>query len=154
MNNYYRKNQQPGLIETIFITIGKGLWFLVSWPVKKLLRLQKKGIRFNKIDNLNKWREIEKLLESNDEIHAKHAVVEADKFFDQILRIKGGKGESFADRLRSLEDHFNHLNYQSVWEAHKLRNLISHESEARISIYDCQEALYKFRRGLENLGAI
>jgi len=154
MNNYYRKNQQPGLIETVFTAIGKGLWFLVSYPFKKLLGVKNKGVRFDKAVNLAKWREIEKLLATGDEIHAKHAVVEADKFFDQILRIKGGKGESFADRLRSLEDHFNHLNYQNVWEAHKLRNQISHESEFHPSNDACRQAIYQFRKGLENLGAI
>ena len=150
---YYR-NKQPGLIEMISTTIGKGIWFVVSWPVKKLLRLQEKGIRFNKIDNLKKWREIERLLESGDEIHAKHAVVEADKFFDNMLRLKGGKGEKFADHLRSLEDHFSRDNYQNIWSSHKLRNQISHEHDFHPQIDECRQALYKFRKGLNNLGAI
>jgi len=152
MNNY--RNKQPGFIETIVTTFSKGLWFVISWPFKKLFRIKSKGVSFNKIENFAKWREIEKLLESKDEIHAKHAVVEADKFFDSILRIKGGKGESFADRLRSLENHFSHDNYQFIWQAHKLRNQISHESEFHPQINYCKQALNKFRKGLENLGAI
>ena len=150
----YHKNQQPGFIETILTTIGKGLWFLVSWPFKKLLKLETRSKKLDKIKNQEKWREIEKLLESNDEIHAKHAVVEADKFFDSILRLKGGKGETFADRLRSLENHFSSGNYQLVWQAHKIRNQISHEQEARIGISECQSVLKKYKIGLINLGAI
>lgn len=151
MNKY--KKQQPGFIETILTTIGKGLWFLISWPFKKLLRIKDKGVKLDKIANLEKWREIEKLLESNDEIHAKHAVVEADKFFNTILKSKGARGESFADRLRNLEDHFSHANYQLVWQAHKLRNQISHEQGFRTQKLECSQALAKFKKGLENLGA-
>ena len=153
MSNHYQKNKPPGLIETIFAAIGKGLWFIVSWPFKKLLKIGGPK-KLDKIANFQKWSDIEKMLESNDEIHAKHAVVEADKFFDSILKQKGGKGESFADRLRSLENHFNAQNYQFVWHAHKLRNQISHEPEFHPGIEECRQALHKFRLGLTNLGAI
>lgn len=152
MSNYYKK--QPGTLEIILTTIGKGLWFVVSWPFKKLLRIKDKAVRFNKIENLAKWREIEKLLESGDEIHAKHAVVEADKFFDNILKQKGGEGGSFADRLKSLEIYFSRENYQLIWQAHKLRNQISHEHNFHPSLEECRNSLYKFRKGLENLGAL
>jgi hypothetical protein len=154
MKNNYKKNNQPGFIEMILVTIGRGLWFVVSWPFKKLLKLEARSQKLDKVKNQERWREIEKLLESNDEIHAKHAVVEADKFFDSILKLKGGTGETFADRLRSLENHFSVGNYQLVWQAHKVRNQISHEQEIRINIDECQSILNKYRIGLINLGAI
>jgi len=154
MSNYYKKNKQPGLIETILLTLGRGLWFVIYWPFKKLFNIKPKGVVLDKAGNLAKWMKIENLLQSNDEIHAKHAVVEADKFFDGILRLKGGQGESFADRLRSLENYFSKENYQLVWQAHKMRNQISHEQDFRPSVDVCRQAIYKFRKGLENLGAI
>lgn len=152
--SHYKKNQQLGFIETVLSAIGKGLWFLLSWPFKKLLKLETGNKKLDKIKNQEKWSEIEKMLESNDEIHAKHAVVEADKFFDSILKLKGGQGETFADRLRSLENYFSAGNYQLVWQAHKIRNQISHEQEIKVSIEDCRHTLIKFKKGLENLGAI
>jgi hypothetical protein len=154
MNKFYKKNKQPDFIETIFLAIGKGLWFLVSWPFKKLLRLEARNQKLDKIKNREKWAEIEHLLESNDEIHAKHAVVEADKFFDGILKLYGGQGETFADRLRSLENHFSYDNYQNVWNAHKLRNKLSHEYEYGADINECTSAINQYKAGLKNLGAI
>ncbi len=146
------KNQQPGFLETIILAIGKGLWFLISWPFKKLFGKEKD--KFDKVKNLEKWIEIEKLLDSGDEIHAEQAVVRADKFFDTQLRQGGAKGQTFADRLRSWEDHFNKNTYQMIWQAHKLRNQIAHDQEHKPSVNECKNALGKFRRGLENLGAL
>lgn len=153
MSNYH-KHKKNNIAETIIITLGKGLWFLVSWPFKKIFGIGGKGIKLNKEINIKKWQEIENLFQSKDEIHAKHAVVEADKFFDSMLRLKGGKGESFADRLRSLEDHLSKDNYQLIWQAHKLRNQISHESNFHASVRECQSAISKYKNGLINLGAI
>lgn len=146
------KKQQSGFLETIVISIGRGLWFLISWPFKKLFGKEEE--RFNKAQNLAKWLEIEKLLDSGDEIHAQQAVIRADKFFDNNLKIAGAHGETFADRLRDYEDHFNQNTYQLIWQAHKLRNQITHDEEHKPSIYECKSALDKFRRGLENIGAL
>lgn len=146
------KNQQPGLLETIVISIGRGLWFLVSWPFKKLFGKEKD--KFDKVRNLEKWMEIEKLLDSGDKIHAEQAVVRADKFFDAQLKHAGAHGETFAERLRNYEDHFNKNTYQMIWQAHKLRNQITHDEEHKPDIYECKNALGKFRRGLENIGAL
>ncbi len=145
--------QQPGFLETIVITIGKGLWSLVSWPFKKLFGIKERE-KFNKVENLKKWLEIEKLLESGDIIHAEQAVIRADRFLDNNLKIAGALGETFADRLRDFEDHFNHDTYQLVWSAHKLRNKIAHEENDNFKIDDCKNALKEYRKGLENIKAL
>lgn len=153
MNKYYRR-KQTGFIETILITLAKGLWFLVSWPFRKVLRIKNKELRIDKIENHRKWLEIEKLLQSGDEIHAKQAVIDADKFFYSIMCQLKSNGEKFADRLRNLEDHFDHDIYQRVWEAHKTRNQISHEMDYKISSYEAKNVVEKFRKGLVNLGVL
>ncbi len=149
----YFKNKQHGFLETVLISIGRGLWFLISWPFKKLLGIKKPEL-FNKAKNLAKWLEIEKLLESDDRIHAEQAVMRADKFFDAQLKHGGAKGNTFADRLRDYEDHFNYNTYQLIWQAHKLRNQITHDENHKPTISECKSALNKFRRGLENIGAL
>lgn len=150
---FYHKRKQPGFLETIIISIGKGLWFLVSWPFKKLLGIGGPK-KFDKAKNLSKWMEIDKLLESGDQIHAEQAVIRADKFFDSQLKHAGAQGRTFADRLRDYEDHFNQHTYQMVWQAHKLRNQITHDEEHKPSINECKSALEKFERGLRNIGAL
>lgn len=149
----YNKNQQS-FAEIVIISIAKGLWLLVSWPFKRFIGVRGKGVKIDKIANHRKWIEIEKLLESGDEIHAKQAIIEADKFFDSMMRLIGGTGEKFADRLRSLENHLNHDNYQNIWEAHKVRNQISHEMDYKISVGEARNVVEKFRRGLSNMGAL
>lgn len=146
------KYRQPGFLETVMISLGKGLWFLISYPFKALFG--KKKSKFNKAENLAKWLEIEKLLDSHDEIHAEQAVVRADKFFDNNLKIAGAIGTTFADKLRDFENHFDRTVYQRIWDAHKLRNQITHDVEHKPTISDCENALNKFKKGLENLGAL
>ena len=149
----YRQNKQSGLLEAIIILISRGLWFLISWPFKKLFGIGKSK-KFDKVRNLQLWLEIEKLLESNDQIHAEQAVIRADKFFDAQLRHGGAQGKTFADRLRNWEDHFNQNTYQSVWNAHKLRNQITHDENHNPTNNECKSALDKFRKGLRNIGAL
>lgn len=149
-----RKRQNTSLIEIIITGLLKGLWFLISWPFRKILKLKTKSEKIDKIENLRKWLEIEKLLENDDEIHARHAVVEADKLFNSMMEISGAKGESFADRLRSLENRFSSVVYQKVWSAHKVRNQISHEIDYKLSSAEAKKALDDFRSGLHNLGAL
>lgn len=148
------KKQQPNLLEIIIISLLKGLWFLVGWPIKKIFKLKTRNSKLDKVANLKKWMEINKLLRTNDEIHAKQAIIDADKFFDDIMKQLGVKGEGFADRLRSLENKMDRKKYQQVWEAHKIRNQISHEMNYQLSNSEAKKALDDFRAGLHNLGAI
>lgn len=148
------KKQQPNLTELIIINLLKGLWFLISWPIKRIFRIKSKNSKLDKVTNLKKWLDIKKLLDSDDEIHAKQAIIDADKFFDDIMKQLGVKGEGFADRLRSLESKMDHKKYQQVWEAHKIRNQISHEMDYKLSGIKAKNALENFRSGLENIGAL
>lgn len=124
---YYKKHKnQPTVPETIVIGIGKGLWWLVSLPFRK--RGRRAGLSVSDRNYIIKKRqEIELLLNSSSIIELKHAVMEADKLVDFILKKKGYRGETFADRLRNAESHINHDIYQSIWNGHKIRNQIAHD---------------------------
>jgi transposase len=45
-------------------------------------------------------------------------------------------------------------NADAVWQAHKLRNRIAHESDVTVSYDDARRALAGFKLGLKDLGAI
>lgn len=108
------------------IGIFKALWFLIKLPFGK-----KKGAGFSQKDRqhiLEKRLEIERLVSSENAIELKHAVMEADKLVDYALKSKGYEGETFADRLRSAERNIDHATYQSIWEGHKVRNQLAHET--------------------------
>lgn len=148
-----KQRKQTGLIEVVVMALLKGLWFLISWPFRGWLIANRKSST-NKVQNLANWLIIEKMLDSGDEIHAKQAIIEADKFFDNMMKQLGGQGESFADRLRSLEPKMDYNRYQQVWSAHKVRNQISHEMNYKLSNVEAEKTLNNFKTGLHNLGAI
>jgi len=153
MSRYYKHRKSgPDPIVAILTMIGSAFLALFKWLWN--LIVGKKQKKFNKSENIRQWQEIDKMTESQDVIHAEQAVIKADKFFDEKMKEAGALGEKFSDRLRSLEPRFAHEVYQSIWDAHKLRNQISHEVELRVSIGECKSALNKFRRGLQGLGAL
>jgi len=142
MSKHYKKNQEPTLLETIFIGMFKGLWFLVTLPFKK--RRKKAGISDqDKQKIIEKRQEIEKLISSGNQYELKHAVMEADKLVDQILKLKGYLGDTFADRLRNAEKHIDQNTYQNIWAGHKVRNTLAHESEVIISESELKNTVRK-----------
>lgn len=82
------------------------------------------------------------------------AVSEADKLFDHVLREAGFKGNTMADRLRSAKGSFAYATYDSIWQAHKLRNALAHEVGFDLVKSQADEALQNFEKGLKELGAL
>jgi len=80
------------------------------------------------------------------------AVIDADKLLDEALRRKHLKGKTTGERLvaaqRMLSDN------DSVWYAHKLRNRLVHEPNAKLKKREAQNALAGFRTGLKDLGML
>lgn len=140
MSKKYKKNQGPTILEVIVVGIFKGLWFLVSLPFKK--RGKKRGMSAaDQAEIIAKRGEIEKLFSSDNEYELRHALMEADKLADHILKLKGYSGETFADRLRNAQQYIDHGTYQSMWEGHKIRNTLAHEHDAKISTAELKQAI-------------
>ena len=124
MNKYYKKNQ-PTVLESLIVGIGRGIWFLVSLPFRKR---KKAGLSSEDRNYIIKKRyEVKVMLKSDNNYELRHAVIEADKLVDFILRKKGYGGKTFADRLRNAEGNINHNLYQNIWHGHKIRNQIAHD---------------------------
>lgn len=81
----------------------------------------------------------------------KHAVLDADKLLQIVLRKKGYQG-NVGEQLKKSAKLFSNLN--DVWTAHKLRNRVAHELDVRISSGDRQLALRAYERALKDLGAL
>lgn len=120
-----RRNQQT-VLEKIVLGIFAGIWWLVKLPFRR----KKSGGKISLADQkyiMSKRHEIEKMAQSDNIYELKHAVIEADKLVDFILKKRGFAGETFADRLRSAEKKIDQANYQNLWNAHKVRNQIAHD---------------------------
>lgn len=147
MSKNYHKNQRPTLLETIVVGIFKAIWFLVSLPFRK--RGKKIGLSSRDQAEINsKRQEIEKLVSGNNEYELKHAVMEADKLVDHILKLKGYAGETFADRLRNAQQYIDHKTYQNIWAGHKTRNSLAHEHDGNISKEELKAAVTKLLKYL------
>ena len=79
----------------------------------------------------------------------KHAVLNADKLLDEILRIRGYQGP-LGEKLKEAESLF--ANYDGIWKAHKLRNKIAHELDHRFSEKEARTAIVNFKRAFKDLG--
>ncbi len=93
----------------------------------------------------NQWQNIIE----NKNTHPDHAVLEADKLVDQVLKIHGFKG-TFGDKLKQHPHLFSDLN--GLWKAHKLRNKIAHEVNFKASQRQMETSLKSFRTALKDLG--
>jgi len=95
-----------------------------------------------------KWQEILKLLEGREESSWRQAVIEADKFFDEIMRRLGYSGENFGDRLKQV--HATEVqNLDAIWNAHRVRNSLSHDLEFKLSQDDARRAVGAYEQAMK-----
>jgi len=92
-----------------------------------------------------RWSKVLEQANSDSEQHWRLAILEADIMLNELLDLRGYKGDTMADKLKQVERaDFNSID--DAWEAHKVRNTIAHEGasyqinnrEARriISLYE------------------
>lgn len=99
----------------------------------------------------DQWQRIEGL--GNGTASEQHlSVLEADKLLDHALKARGFGGQTMGDRLKRARNTFRNNNV--VWQAHKLRNRLAHESGITVRSSEVGDALNGFRAGLKDLGAL
>lgn len=148
-----RKNRiKNDPLANFFSMIFNAIWRLLIFIYH--LIFGKKQTQFDKLKNLQTWKEIESLLNGNDLIHAQQAVIKADKFFDNILKNFDCNNITFAQRLKKNRNKFSPEIYQQIWEAHKLRNKISHEIDHKASLNECKKAIDYYKKALFKINAI
>jgi len=118
-----------------------------------LMGLTKKGRKNLNVEYYRaKCLEIEHQLK-RDEVSSYHmSILNADKLVDKALTERGFSGNNMGERMKSASKTFSDLN--GLWNAHKLRNKIAHESDAYITYDQARYALANFRKALKDLGAI
>ncbi|MEI8061621.1 MAG: hypothetical protein WCG99_05020 [Candidatus Berkelbacteria bacterium] len=133
-----RRNQTT-LLEKIVTGFFRGVWWLVKLPFRGLAKKKKLSVADQQY-LISKRGEIQSWLQSDNQIELRHAVMEADKLADWILKKKNYNGATFADRLRSAENDLPKNVYNSIWQGHKVRNLIAHEN-GEISVNELRRAI-------------
>lgn len=99
------------------------------------------------------WNSIERHFFAGSDNDLKVAIVEADNLLDNALRNIGVLGSQLGDRLKKVRT--SQLpNVEDVWQAHKLRNRIAHETDFVLTRDIAERALTVYKKALAHLGAL
>lgn len=100
-----------------------------------------------------KWKEIQEHLRSLRDAEWKFAVIEADNIVEEILAQAGYLGDTLGEKLKQIDK--NQLaSINDLWEAHKLRNSIVHDSDYQIRYNDARVAVNQYEKALRELGVL
>lgn len=94
------------------------------------------------------WAKIEKHFYRGDENDLKIAIIEADKLLEEALQEAGIRGIHLGDRLKNLKP-TQLPNLDQVWQAHRLRNDIVHQSTFRLKRDTAERALKIYEETLK-----
>ncbi len=98
------------------------------------------------------WTDIMTHIDSIHEGEWKFAVIEADSLVDNVLK-NYFPGASMGDRLMNI-DKTKLLTLDDLWEAHKIRNRLAHDSNYFLRHAEALRAIRLFESTLKELGAI
>ncbi|MBR0465447.1 hypothetical protein IJJ02_01500 [Candidatus Saccharibacteria bacterium] len=117
-----------------------------------ILLTGKRGYTFNKEVYQAKFLEIENKFKKENPASYVTTVINGDKLLDKAMMEMGVPGKTMGERLKRCGDKFTNLN--GVWQAHKLRNAIAHETDVEVSYKRAYNALAIYKQALKDLGAI
>ena len=100
-----------------------------------------------KIKPSNKWKdEIRNKISllntkvSEDATILQSLLIDIDKLFEHAMKMKGIKGESAGDRLKNAVKYFEEREYNKIWKAHKIRNIVAHEATVNVTIQELKDS--------------
>ncbi len=137
----------PQVVFLVIAIIAVALLALVAMVLSG-----KRRHEFDKQAYQTRWLKIENGFDKDDRRSYNFSVLEADKLLDKAFNEMGIPGKSMGEKLKKLGERMPELN--KVWQAHKLRNQIVHESDFEVSYEQARQALAIFRQALKNIGAI
>ena len=100
----------------------------------------------------DEWARVEGLVKIGQPSQLRQAVIKADNLLDFALK-RLTTGTTMGERLKNARPYFkDYAVYQTLWQAHKVRNALVHEADYEPTHYVVKEALGKYRQGLNALG--
>lgn len=97
------------------------------------------------------WQGIVNKFNSDNPESAKIAVIEADALVDDVLKQLGYEGEHMADRLAKLDPNF-FPSAEKIWEAHRIRNELTHAPGIGLPIEKIKRLLEHYRDFFKEAG--
>lgn len=145
-----------GLLLTIFF-LASTIFFSIKtgWLTVRVDRFQDVILKRNppKRRSVRAWRRVSQHFFAGTENDLRIAIIEADKLLDEALRLAGFRGENLGERLKKVTS--NDLpNLNEIWEAHKLRNRLVHESDFKLNRATAERVLSIYSHALHELGIL
>ena len=99
-----------------------------------------------------KWMQIEQLANRGDEMSSKLALMEADKFFDHMLKTLMFSGDTMGERMKVAAYKFPKI--RDAWPAHILRNKMVHETSFSLRPDSARRAIGQFKAALKQMNVL
>lgn len=158
----FGQDQNWNIVKLILIAVSLLLGILVMVVVVKMNKLM--GTKIDLVKEFlppqpatspsnARWDEIQKHINSTREGEWKFAVVEADKLVDELLKSAGFQGETLGDRLMNIQPG-QLTTLQSLWEAHKIRNRLVHDTNYFLRYTEAKRAVGLYEKTLRELQAL
>ena len=139
-----------GSSSVIFLLIGVLILAVVFILYISVVR--KDNPQLNREKYQSRWLEIENSISRDNMAACQMAIMNADKLLDQALKERHFKGEKMAERMKAADSVWSNANH--VWTAHKIRNKLAHEPDARVTYELTLQTLSAFKQALKDVGAI
>jgi hypothetical protein len=97
------------------------------------------------------WQEVAVLLKGESPSQLKQALILADRSLDSALKDLV-VGQTMGDRLKNAKNLFTPQSYDKIWQAHKLRNSVVHESGFEVQGFMVKASVERLKAGLAELG--
>ena len=134
--------------------VGSAIFFLIKtgWIQLRVDRIRDVILRSNmpKKRSVRAWREVQKHFFAGTDGELKAAIIEADNMMDEVLRTAGFRGQTLGDRLKQITS-AQLENIDQIWEAHKLRNRIAHETDFKMNRDLAERALAIYQKTFKDL---
>lgn len=97
------------------------------------------------------WIKISQLVTLGKPSNLREALITADRSLDTALK-ELVTGENLGERLKNSLQKFDRTQYNLIWEAHKMRNALVHESGFEPPYFVLKKAIEDLRAALVSLG--
>ncbi len=97
-----------------------------------------------------RWEKIKVKIQSGTPDALRIAIIEADKFTDDVLKKMGLGGEHMADRLEKISAQ-EIRSLTRLWDAHRLRNNLVHTPGFQVSASEAKKALEDYEAFLKEI---
>lgn len=97
------------------------------------------------------WQEIKTLIKGDSPSQLKQAIIVADRSLDAVLKDLV-LGDNMGERLKNAKNLLHPQTYDKIWQSHKLRNALIHESGFEAQHFILKSSIENFKRGLKELG--